>query len=192
MLVLILDETDDEGEATRAPTPLPTCRLDLYKASVRVAIARRAAAATEPSATKDKISRVLAKLAVANHLAQRREFTSEDVRRSLSADEMATWRALEKEPLGLPLTKTLEVGAEHELGIEDADPSKYQFKHLSFQEAFFAEALLQSPSSRLPGAAAAEAGAPNKHAHPISADLAASAQSIWQRGAHRVIASDCF
>ena len=112
MLVLILAELGAEIAAGVPPTTvLPSCRLDLYKAAVRVSIARRAVAATEPTATKDQISRILAALAVANHLAQRREFTSHDVRAALTEAEMATWKALEKEELGLPLTKTLEIGA---------------------------------------------------------------------------------
>ena len=83
-------------------------------AQVRAAIRRRAPGDAERAAA---LTMMLARVALANHLAQRREFTSADVASALagSPDEMGLWRALAAEEEAVPLIKTLE------LGTSDAD-----------------------------------------------------------------------
>ena len=83
---------------------------------------------------------MLRHVAVSNQLAGRREFSAVHVATALLIDQVNTegitlWMHLNKEELGLPLTKTLE--AQTELA-----PAQYQFKHLSFQEGLFAQDLL--------------------------------------------------
>jgi hypothetical protein len=79
---------------------------------------------------------------------------------------------------------TLSVGFEGEYKSDGYDErgtalsvfaSKYQFKHLSFQEAFFAEAL----TTHAAAAGTSEAGAGSG----IRPELSTAAQAIWAKGA---------
>lgn len=171
MLVLCLE--DIATNKTGDPIPLPTSRLDLYTTAARASIRRlfpddavRAALATQ----------MLARISVENHLAQRREYTSVDVATILGKfpEELALWHELESTTEGVPLVKILEVGSSGSPseGQTEEELSKYQFKHLSFQEAFFAEGLMfQKDSSRA----------------LLSETLASEAQLVWKRGALRVL-----
>jgi hypothetical protein len=175
MLVLIL-------EMLTASTALPTSRFELYKSSVRASVKRKF-----PD-DKESINagRMLAMIAIANHIAQRREFNSSDVEKALSSspEALALWKQLDSSPgsthtSGVPLIKILEVGSQggagHEAGGQEAS-SKYQFTHLSFQESFFAEALLRS--SQPPGDAATDL---------LTTDLGAAAMVVFQRGSHKLL-----
>merc|ERR1719440_1353318 len=59
--------------------------------------------------------------------------------------------------------------------------SKYQFKHLSFQEAFFAEALTSTSEVGAPGSAVFA------HMSPLRADLIVAAQKVWEHGALKAL-----
>ncbi|KAL1499349.1 hypothetical protein AB1Y20_011556 [Prymnesium parvum] len=114
---------------------LPTQRLELYRAATAAALRRRL-----PDAGQAKMASVmLARVAVANHLMQKREFDSTHVARSLEGVEggQAIWRKLLADPAGVPLVKTLELSA------DDSAVSTFQFTHLSFQEGYFVDAILQ-------------------------------------------------
>ena len=83
---------------------------------------------------------MLRNVAVINQQNGRREFSSAQVSSALLLElpipeGFTMWLHLDKEEMGLPLTKTLE--AQTELA-----PAQYQFKHLSFQEGLFAQHLL--------------------------------------------------
>lgn len=170
MLVLCLD--------TLLPTTrLPTSRLDLYKTSVRAAISRRFANESDPAGAAHAAGCLLAKLCVANHLAQRREFTSVDVAKVFAdaPEELALFQRFEGEAGGVPLLKILEVGEHSTTNADQA--SKYQMAHLSFQESFFAEALC-----------AAEADASSATSSGlVNADIASNAKTTWSRGALRAL-----
>lgn len=79
--------------------------------------------------------RMLRHVAMANHLARRRTFELADARASLSGrpDELDMWDRCVRAGV-IPLVKVL---------ASDGDRSgEFQFKHLSFQEALFVEALM--------------------------------------------------
>ena len=106
---------------------------------------------TEASAASEMLSRV----AIANHLVQKREFDSNHVNRSLEGLPGAKnlWKKLLADPAGVPLVKILELSA------DENSVSVFQFTHLSFQEGYFAEAVLRG--DKLP--------------------------TLWERGALRVL-----
>merc|ERR1719181_1345806 len=89
---------------------LPTSRLELYSTATRVSVHKRTAGSKQHLAA---VIDMLATIAVANHMAQRREFSSVDVRAAFAIlpSARSLWDALEHEELGLPLIKTLEVGS---------------------------------------------------------------------------------
>jgi Ran GTPase-activating protein (RanGAP) involved in mRNA processing and transport len=170
--------------ALKPTTALSTTRLELYKNSVRGALRRKFPDDVE---TGFMAGRMLAKMAVANHLAQRREFTSLDVQQVLAdePDELALWQRLDAEggtdAEGVPLIKTLEIGeAGSSASAEHA--SKYQFAHLSFQESFFAEALC-APVQEKENERASQAG----EGLLVSGELAASVQVVWSRGSLKLL-----
>ena len=163
MLVLCLEVLTDA-------TPLPASRLDLYKSAVQASIIRNTADAAEA----DAVATMLAKVAVVNHTAQRREFTSVDVASALTnAEELNLWKKMDGKADGIPLIKTLEVG-EHATstggGAAVETASKYQFTHLSFQEAYFAQALCSSNPAEL-----------------VGTDLAATISTVWERGSLKLL-----
>ena len=164
-----------EHIATHGGGRLPTSRLDLYVSAVRASVGRRFADSADSTAASTA-GLMLAKLAVANHLDQRREFTSFDVKTVLedSPEALAVWQSLEAEPDGVPLIKTLEAGATPAEATSESEVlTKYQFKHLSFQESFFAEGLCWTVEK------------PNDELMPEA--LAKLAQSVWQRGGFKVL-----
>jgi len=114
---------------------LPTARLELYRVAIQAALRRRMPDAAEAKAASDMLSRV----AVANHLVQKREFDSEHVSRSLEglSGGKELWNKMLHEPSGVPLVKILELSA------DESTKSTFQFTHLSFQEGYFAEATLR-------------------------------------------------
>jgi len=170
MLVLCLE--DIATNKTGTPVPLPTSRLDLYTTAVRAAIRRRFAG---DEARASACTLMLGRLSVINHSTQRREFTSVDVASALAdvPSELELWSELEGSTEGVPLIKILEVGSTGASGsAKDEELSKYQFKHLSFQEAFFADGLTFKPDS----------------SHGLLPKvLAQQAQAVWKRGALRVL-----
>ena len=128
MMVLFFSSRTDTDK-------LPVVRLELYRVAIQGALRRRMPDPTEASAASTMLSRV----AVANHLVQKREFDSNHVKRSLEGLPGATelWKKLLTDPAGVPLVKILELSAD-----EDS-VSTFQFTHLSFQEGYFAEAVLR-------------------------------------------------
>ena len=168
MYVLCLEHIAAYGSGS-----LPTSRLHLYTAAVRASMKRR----FTDHAEYVTCGLTLAKIAMTNHLVQRREFTSLDVKLVLEGDDagLAMWQRLEIEEAGVPLIKTLDVGLSvAEATRKTTDPlTKYQFKHLSFQESFFAEGLCWTPA-RLSD-------------ELIPEHLALKAQSVWERGALHVL-----
>ena len=101
--------------------------------------------------------KMLRNVAVINQQNGRREFSSAQVSSALLLElpipeGFTMWLHLDKEEMGLPLTKTLEAQT-------DASPAKYQFKHLSFQEGLFAQHLLMQAEEGWEGWANDEAAA---------------------------------
>ena len=82
---------------------------------------------------------MLRRVAVANQLQGRREFSSRHVVTTMEGHnkEQTLWLSLNKDEAGVILIKTLEVQT-------DNAPAQYQFKHLSFQEGLYAQHLLQT------------------------------------------------
>ena len=120
----------DHGlDATGAGVRLPGDKFELYSFAMS-SMLHQACPGREGVAR-----RMLRHIAAANHLAQRRTFQLDDARRALSAhpDELALF--LEQMAGGaIPIIKILS---------SDGDRSgEFQFKHLSFQEALFCEALI--------------------------------------------------
>ena len=185
MMVVVLQR--DGGPGAKARVALPTSRLELYKAAARALVTDSVTKATGSQADLGLAHQMLATIAVTNHLAQRREFTSVDVVNALSGETamVKLWETLEEQPSGVPLVKTLEVGTKDgtlaaqrqsksgSTNAAESTATKYQFKHLSFQEAFFAEALTFSDAA----------------ADPLCfpKGLITAAHTIWERGALRAL-----
>ena len=82
---------------------------------------------------------MLKRVATANALATIKTFSGREVAGVLSAEERVEWRRLGD---ALPLVKMLSEGGEGALFWSE-QAAEYHFRHLSFQEALFAQALLQ-------------------------------------------------
>lgn len=147
MLVLLFKHLK-EGDTS----PLPTDMFGLYESAMRLSIG-------DSSDGDRSAEAVFRTLASANQLAaqgQRREFTLRDVHDALSKQELQMWgemTAKNNDVQGnLSLVKVLEAPDEVQLvAPTDASADKssaaahgglFQFKHLSFQEAFSAQALI--------------------------------------------------
>jgi len=114
----------------------------LYEAAISQLLASRSAGDESLVA----LSRfVLSRVAVANHLATRREFTSTNVEEVLQdhPEALSHWRALASSERGVPLVKIVD-------NAGDGREVVYQFRHLSFQEALFALALVSGEATWKP------------------------------------------
>ena len=128
MLVLVFSNARSATEA------LPQSRLELYRLSMQAAIQRRFGGKAVAS---EAALKMLAHVAVAAHAARLREFDGALVAAALPAGQRALWERLAAEEDGVPLIKSLE------LGSEDVASSKFQARHLSFQEALLAGGLIK-------------------------------------------------
>ncbi|KAL1515891.1 hypothetical protein AB1Y20_002506 [Prymnesium parvum] len=117
-----------------AQDKLPCSRLMLYRIAIRAALRNRFTSSPEnfPVALT-----MLSRVAVAAHMQERREFDSRLVELALKSypQELKLWSTLISESSGVPLVLTLELGSDEEM-------SKFQFKHLSFQEGLMADAVI--------------------------------------------------
>ena len=144
--MLILTILAHKGEARVA---LPSNRLELYElASSGALLARmkqrrgkaRADLKKNSKRAKSEEASVLRMLrAVAAHvqIEHLRVFDTEDVRRAL-ADQpglLDAWNFMVSEPAGLPLVRALTADA------GKSEPAKFEFKHISMQEALFCLAI---------------------------------------------------
>jgi hypothetical protein len=191
MMVVCLQKESSYGGAS-----LHTSALDLYKSAARASIYRRLNESKDTTHELSSVIDLLATVAVDNHLAQRREFTSIDVQQTLASRPKATsaWSELEGGESGVPLIKTLEVG-NHEFAVgttgmqaggeASALASKYQFKHLSFQEAFFAEALMAADVE--PAEDGGGDGGGGGVQSSLQPELIDAARKVWDLGAAKAL-----
>ena len=128
MLVLLFDDGQVWADQ------LPTNRYELYNKAMQRVLSKR-------GADEHKALHVLRAIAMANlHAQARREFTSAHVRSAISDKAgLALWQQLEEEAQGVPLVKTLAAPVK---GFFRGTPAQYQFRHLSFQEALCAQAII--------------------------------------------------
>ena len=127
MIVLVFSDIAE----TRKRTPdvgvsLPTSRLELYRSAIQAALKHHSSG--------EGILPALRAVATENHLKQRRVFDASNVRTCLREEQLKLWSGAEESQGGVPLVKTLQSGGDF--------GAQYQFRHLSFQEGIFAEALL--------------------------------------------------
>lgn len=124
LLVLVLRERSPQSG-------LPSNSLELYEMAMDAAMRQCLGSAVESSDLQNLMT-MFAKVGFANHGAERRIFTSDDVGKALveeGSELLKCWgRIPAEEP---PLLKVLEVAT-------PAFPATtYQFRHLSMQEALF-------------------------------------------------------
>lgn len=112
---------------------LPTTLIELYWTAMSGAL-RTAAGLADAGDIPARLE-VMQQVAIANMLAERREFTSDDVVTALGSEGMGVWEKLAAADGSIPLIKTLEQKT-------TSQPAIYQFRHLSFQEALFSKSLL--------------------------------------------------
>ena len=153
LLVLVFGA--DKGSGTNEWLKgLPMTRATLYERAVQAAL-ETALREASPSVQADvpKIKTMLCKIAISNHLvadgsAGKREFSMSDVKAVLDAHEVKLWNqflpqpdvdADEKKEKGVPLIKTVFLSPD-----QVGEGSRFQFKHLSFQEALFAQGLIDT------------------------------------------------
>ena len=132
---------------------LPASKSELYIMATRAALRKRLA----PPGTLDRRKsglerqpssldsqeveptlRILWRIAIAAHLAEKREFTGRLVQEAISSAELRQWNTMLADARGIPLVKIIEAGA---LAGGTSIASSFQFAHLSFQEGLFAQAL---------------------------------------------------
>eukprot|EP00519_Triparma_laevis_P008571 CAMPEP_0182519176 /NCGR_PEP_ID=MMETSP1321-20130603/44958_1 /TAXON_ID=91990 /ORGANISM="Bolidomonas sp., Strain RCC1657" /LENGTH=1957 /DNA_ID=CAMNT_0024727141 /DNA_START=127 /DNA_END=5997 /DNA_ORIENTATION=- len=132
MLVLIFNSSESVGLQG-----LPADRFELYEMAINLSIQRQVLQGSSPVAQN-----ILRKIAVANHKSRRREFTSKDVDDALAGSEKEAefWRSLVASEDGPPLIKTLVDAGGGKEGL-------YQFRHLSFQEGLYVQAIAQGAAS---------------------------------------------
>jgi len=115
--------------------PLPQSRLELYQKAMDFALREK----LTPPLEKNCLWSMFQTVACANMmvkegaaLAVRRVFTLADVRRALRVtDFFSSWLQL-TQAASFPLVKTLQIAT------DDDTKTEFQFRHLSFQEGFFA------------------------------------------------------
>jgi hypothetical protein len=129
LLILTLDD---------ATCSLPSDLLDLYRKAFIATISRHGVQ------TPESVMQMLRKVACHNMFQPskreqqiKREFSSQDMCTIFEQDDskLADWDALTQGGQGVPLVKTLLSGAD---GV-------FQFMHLSFQEALFANEMIRNP-----------------------------------------------
>ena len=128
MLVLILKARKD-GKTSRPADALPENTKILYELAINFSIYDTDKAAES----------MLRRVATHAHLKQSRQFSDNDVEAALAGHplELKLWTELAKTERGAPLVKTLEMGVDGSGRVSGL----WQFKHLSFQESLFVQAL---------------------------------------------------
>ncbi|GMH82002.1 hypothetical protein TrVE_jg184 [Triparma verrucosa] len=124
LLILCLSSQDSGEENVNLPEDI----YELYIFAINGVLKRETAGNVETA------TRMLRRIATANHLQQRRFFLLKEVRDALAGhdDELSLWMQLMRRG-SFPLVKVL---------ASDGETSgEFQFKHLSFQEALFVEAV---------------------------------------------------
>ena len=122
------------------PGPLPADIFELLTTAIQHIAA---------SVNDEQALPVLTKLAVANHRAGRREFTSADVDDTLTGDswtvvcQRALWARLNREG-AIPLLETLQ----NDTVLRGKKQTLYQFKALSLQEVLAVEELILTGCAR--------------------------------------------
>ena len=133
MLVLILRQRQQASSEVSAKDALPDDAKALYSMAIRCALSQ------VPNSASDNMLKRIATLA---HLNTSRQFDSSLVERALDGhdEELALWKQLHRdaktEDSGVPLVKTLDMGAD--------GSGLWQFKHLSFQESLFTRSLVEN------------------------------------------------
>ena len=144
MLVLILKHSTSSGgggAGGHGRDALPTDRYELYKAAIERSVAHHPRCAADPAVQARAIG-MLRRVALANQLDTRREFTPRQVAACLDPTELEEWRIFTALEGGVPLVKTL---------VDDTDDrGLYQFKHLSFQEALATQAVVADRAASWP------------------------------------------
>ena len=128
MLVIVFSSARDATES------LPQSRLELYRRAIHASVQHRLPGETEAASAITMLTHA----AVAAHVARLREFDGTLVATALSPELQELWERLAAEEGGLPLVKVLKLASE-----KGSTNSKYQAKHLSFQEGLFADALIK-------------------------------------------------
>ena len=135
LLILLLGAFENDPMETRVA--LPASLYELYAFAMQAAIRNHAVHVNgvEREAARERVAvtlRTLRHIAAANHVAQRRTFSLEDARAALHdpKEQQLWWQLVESGTI--PLVKVLAMG--HCSG-------EFQFKHLSFQEALFVQAV---------------------------------------------------
>ncbi|KAL1512428.1 hypothetical protein AB1Y20_005683 [Prymnesium parvum] len=129
LLVVLLGDGDDALSVHD--------RYSLYKKAMARVISRDTPAG-EPH---EGVHAMLRAVACANHLREEGEgvrfFRDAEVRAALTKEQWALWRLLLRDKGGVPLVQVLTEAR------EGGDDGEYQFKHLSFQEALVAQAVVE-------------------------------------------------
>ncbi|KAL1520434.1 hypothetical protein AB1Y20_022017 [Prymnesium parvum] len=129
LLVVLLGDGDDALSVHD--------RYSLYKKAMARVISRDTPAG-EPH---EGVHAMLRAVACANHLREEGEgvrfFRDAEVRAALTKEQWALWRLLLRDKGGVPLVQVLTDAR------EGGDGGEYQFKHLSFQEALVAQAVVE-------------------------------------------------
>ena len=158
MLVLLFGDAEDDEKEIKVPANL----FELYMLVLTKVATRRladlrgsnstAVADMDPSAAVDMLRSVAAAsfLTVSEVRGRaeaswrlRREFTSDDVRIALGEEKLKLWAAMSTSLEGVPLVKQIV-----EAGEDGLVGGQYQFKHLSFAEAFCGQHLVQVATGR--------------------------------------------
>ena len=131
MIVLVFaDLAETRRRTPNARITLPTSRLELYRSAIQAALKQHTSG--------ELIEPALKALATENHLRQRRVFDASNLRTCLSQEQLKLWSEAEESQRGIALIKMLQSGGDF--------GAQYQFRHLSFQEGIFADALLVDES----------------------------------------------
>ncbi|KAL1503443.1 hypothetical protein AB1Y20_011931 [Prymnesium parvum] len=131
LLVVLLRDGDDALFRVRD-------RYSLYDEAMARVLARDVPPGEQP----ERVRAMLRRVACANHLREEGEgvrfFRDAEVREALTDEQWALWRRLlDRDEGGVPLVQTL---SDARGGSGDGE---YQFKHLSFQEALVAQAVVE-------------------------------------------------
>jgi len=123
MLVLVFKFRD-----ANSAEPLPANRYELYAMAIRYTIEH--AAGGDEKRARD-IREMLSSIALKAHMQRIRDFDMDFIAKHVSSPVRNLFESMAGEVAGLPLVKTLEAG------------TLYRYSHISFQEAFFAMAVIE-------------------------------------------------